>query len=178
MSTKPGDIVLDFFAGSGTSGAVAHKMGRQWIMIEQMDYIETITKLRMQKVIEGEAGGVSKALNWSGGGSFVYLELAKYNQIFVEKITNAQDVNTLEKIWQDMKDKSLLDYKLNMQQLDKYFKNPETLSLIDAKQILIDVLNKNMLYIPLEFRDFADDYNMEITGTDMDFTKQFYDIKK
>jgi adenine-specific DNA-methyltransferase len=75
MSTTEGDIVLDFFAGSGTTPAVAHKMKRQWIAIEQMDYIEDITKLRLQKVLEGEQGGISKALNWQGGGSFDFIDL-------------------------------------------------------------------------------------------------------
>ncbi|MAB94644.1 MAG: hypothetical protein CMC98_00905 [Flavobacteriales bacterium] len=75
IATKEGDIVLDFFAGSGTTGAVAHKMGRRWIIIEQMDYIETITKVRLQKVLEGEQGGVSKNHKWQGGGSFEYLVL-------------------------------------------------------------------------------------------------------
>ena len=73
-STKEGDLVLDFFAGSGTTLAVAHKMGRQYIGIEQMDYIEGITKLRLQKVIDGEQGGISKAVNWKGGGSFEFVD--------------------------------------------------------------------------------------------------------
>lgn len=72
ISTQPGDLVLDFFAGSGTTGAVAHKMGRRWIMIEQMDYITSITRNRMIRVLEGEQGGVSKNHNFNGGGSFVY----------------------------------------------------------------------------------------------------------
>ena len=76
-TTNEHDIVLDFFSGSGTTGAVAHKMNRQWIMVEQMDYIETITKERMKKVIEGEQGGISKSVNWQGGGEFVYFELKK-----------------------------------------------------------------------------------------------------
>ena len=79
ISTNPNDIILDFFAGSGTTGAVAHKMNRQWIMVEQMDYIETITKERMKKVIAGEQGGISKSVNWQGGGEFVYCELNKQN---------------------------------------------------------------------------------------------------
>ena len=78
-TTNEHDIVLDFFAGSGTTGAVAHKMNRQWIMVEQMDYIETITKERMKKVIAGEQGGISKSVNWQGGGEFVYCELNKQN---------------------------------------------------------------------------------------------------
>lgn len=73
--TKENDIVLDYHLGSGTTCAVAHKMNRRYIGIEQMDYIETIAVERMKKVIGGEQGGISKSVNWKGGGSFVYAEL-------------------------------------------------------------------------------------------------------
>ncbi|WP_068676848.1 DNA methyltransferase [Oceanobacillus sp. Castelsardo] len=69
------DIVLDFFMGSATTQAVAHKMKRQYIGIEKMDYINTVSVPRLQKVIEGEQGGISKKIEWQGGGSFVYAEL-------------------------------------------------------------------------------------------------------
>lgn len=75
LSTNPNDLVLDFFAGSGTTLAVAHKMGRRWIGIEQMDYIESVTKERLKKVLAGEQGGVSKACEWKGGGGFIYAEM-------------------------------------------------------------------------------------------------------
>lgn len=77
LSTEKGDIVLDYHLGSGTTAAVAHKMNRRYIGIEQMDYIETISVERLNKVIDGEQGGISKAVGWSGGGSFVYAELAQ-----------------------------------------------------------------------------------------------------
>lgn len=73
--TNPNDLVMDFHLGSGTTCAVAHKMNRRYIGIEQMDYIEDIAVERMKKVIEGEQGGISKAVNWQGGGSFIYAEL-------------------------------------------------------------------------------------------------------
>lgn len=79
IATNKNDLVLDFHLGSGTTCAVAHKMGRRYIGIEQMDYIEDITVERMKKVIEGEQGGISKAIEWSGGGSFVYAELKELN---------------------------------------------------------------------------------------------------
>lgn len=75
LSTNEGDIILDYHLGSGTTAAVAHKMNRRYIGIEQMDYIEDIAVERMKKVIEGEQGGISKAVDWSGGGSFIYAEL-------------------------------------------------------------------------------------------------------
>jgi len=77
IATNPGDLVLDSFAGSGTTGAVAHKMGRRWIMIELGEHCHTHIIPRMQKVIDGEdQGGISKAVNWKGGGGFRYFKLA------------------------------------------------------------------------------------------------------
>ncbi len=77
LATKPGDIVLDSFAGSGTTGAVAHKMGRRWIMLELGEHCHTHIIPRLQKVIDGsDQGGISKAVNWQGGGGFRYYKLA------------------------------------------------------------------------------------------------------
>ena len=77
LATNPGDYVLDSFGGSGTTGAVAHKMGRRWIMIELGDHCETHIVPRLKKVIDGEdQGGITKAVNWQGGGGFRYLRLA------------------------------------------------------------------------------------------------------
>lgn len=77
IATNPGDLVLDSFAGSGTTGAVAHKMGRRWIMIELGEHCDTHIIPRMKKVIDGtDQGGISKATNWKGGGGFRYYRLA------------------------------------------------------------------------------------------------------
>ncbi len=77
IATNPNDIVLDSFAGSGTTGAVAHKMGRRWIMVELGDHCHTHIIPRMRKVIDGEdPGGITKAVNWKGGGGFRYYRLA------------------------------------------------------------------------------------------------------
>ena len=77
LATKPGDIVLDSFAGSGTTGAVAHKMGRRWIMVELGEHCYTHIIPRLKKVIDGEdPGGISKAVGWKGGGGFRYYRLA------------------------------------------------------------------------------------------------------
>ena len=77
IATNPGDLVLDSFAGSGTTGAVAHKMGRRWIMIELGEHCHTHIIPRLKKVIDGEdQGGISKTVNWQGGGGFRYYSLA------------------------------------------------------------------------------------------------------
>ena len=70
IATNPGDLVLDSFLGSGTTAAVAHKMGRRWIGVEMGDHARTHCALRLRKVIEGEQGGISRDVNWQGGGGF------------------------------------------------------------------------------------------------------------
>ncbi|WQS19278.1 site-specific DNA-methyltransferase [Helicobacter pylori] len=99
VSTNENDLVLDFFAGSGTTCAVAHKMKRRYIGIEQMDYIETITKERLKKVIEGEQGGISKKCGFKGGGSFVYAELKEVNSGIKKQILNAKSASECLKIF-------------------------------------------------------------------------------
>lgn len=147
ISTNENDLVLDFFAGSGTTMAVAHKMKRRCITIEQMDYIETITKERIKKVIEGEQGGISKAVNWSGGGNVVYCELAPLNAYFAEKIQHSRNEAELESIIASMSEKAFIDYRVDIKKAleDKEF---SALSLEDKKATLIDCLDRNMDYIP------------------------------
>ncbi|MGL2667857.1 DNA methyltransferase [Helicobacter pylori] len=107
ISTNENDLVLDFFAGSGTTCAVAHKMKRRYIGIEQMDYIETITKERLKKVIEGEQGGISKKCDFKGGGSFVYAELKEVNLGIKKQITNAKSASECLKIFNDLNERIL-----------------------------------------------------------------------
>jgi adenine-specific DNA-methyltransferase len=77
MSTAPGDLVLDSFLGSGTTAAVALKMGRRFIGIEMGEQAQTHCAVRLKKVIDGEQGGISKAVNWQGGGGFRFYKLGK-----------------------------------------------------------------------------------------------------
>jgi adenine-specific DNA-methyltransferase len=76
LATNPGDLVLDSFLGSGTTAAVAHKMGRRWIGVELGDHAYTHCAPRLKAVVGGEQGGISKAVNWKGGGGFKFYELA------------------------------------------------------------------------------------------------------
>jgi adenine-specific DNA-methyltransferase len=96
MSTSPGDWVLDSFLGSGTTAAVAHKMGRRWIGIELGDHCYTHCLPRLKAVVDGEQGGISKAVNWQGGGGFRFFELApsllkkdKYGNWVIDERYNA-----------------------------------------------------------------------------------------
>lgn len=144
-TTQEGDIVMDFFSGSGTTIAVAHKMNRQYIGVEQMDYINTLDIPRLKDVINGEQGGISKSINWQGGGSFVYCELAKANGEFVEKIQAATTTEALKSIWTKMKETGYLNYKINIATIDANAADFEALSLDDQKRFLIECLDKNLL---------------------------------
>ena len=110
ISTSENDIVLDFFLGSGTTAAAAHKMNRQYIGIEQMDYIETVTVERLKKVIDGEKGGISKDVKWRGGGSFVYCELKNDAQEFKNAIVDATSTDQLLTLFEQAKKSSFLPF--------------------------------------------------------------------
>lgn len=171
MASNPGDIVLDFFLGSGTTAAVAQKMGRRWIGIEQIFYHVSLSKKRLQKVIEGEQGGISKALNWSGGGSFIYFELATYNQRFIEEIEQAQNTTTLLSIWDEMKNYGFLLHNVRVKEFDKTINEFEKLELEKQKEVLIETLNMNMLYVPLSD---IEDMKYHISDDDIELNKVFY----
>ena len=169
--TKESDLVLDFFLGSGTTCAVAHKMKRRYIGIEQMNYIQTETLKRMLKVIEGEQGGVSKSVGWQGGGSFVYCELAKANGKFVEEIEAATTTEQLENVWSRMKATGHLNYKVDIKEVDANAADFEALTIEDQKRFLIECLDKNLLYVPLADID-SDEYG--VSDEDKRLTREFY----
>ncbi|MDU9703176.1 site-specific DNA-methyltransferase [Helicobacter pylori] len=149
ISTQENDLVLDFFAGSGTTCAVAHKMKRRYIGIEQMDYIETITKERLKKVIEGEQGGISKKCDFKGGGSFVYAELKEVNLEIKKQILNANSASECLKIFNDLNlNKRILkrtDNKMDAIHSEEF----QNLDLNEQKRICYDLLDSNEDYLNL-----------------------------
>ena len=174
IATNENEIVLDFHLGSGTTATTAHKMKRQYIGIEQMDYVEAVAVERLKKVIEGEQGGISKSVNWQGGGSFVYLELKKYNQTFMEKIEESKDTQALLQIWEQMKDKSFLNYNVDIKKQDEHIEDLKALSLAEQKQHLCELLDKNQLYVNLSSLNDADFACVE---EERKITKDFYQLK-
>ncbi len=165
------DIVIDFFLGSGTTAAVAHKMNRRYIGIDQMDYIEDTACRRLTKVIEGEQGGISKSVNWQGGGSFVYCELAKANQQFADAIERASSTDELMIIWQQMQETGFLSWKVNPKEIDANAEDFTALAIEDQKHFLIECLDKNLLYVPYSEIDNAE---FGISEIDKKINKQFY----
>lgn len=156
-----GDIVLDFFGGSGTTAAVAHKMGVQYIVCEQLDKHIDIMQRRLQEVINGDQSGISKSVGWdpqnpssedSANGrynrnNFVYLELKKYNQAFIEKIAEADSSEKLLEIWEQMKEKSFLNYNVDIKRQEENIEDFKQLELEQQKQVLCELLDKNQLYV-------------------------------
>ncbi len=147
VSTNENDLVLDFFAGSGTTCAVAHKMKRRYIGIEQMGYIETITKERLKKVIEGEQGGISKKCDFKGGGSFVYAELKEVNLEIKKQILNANSTSECLKIFDNLSERFLkrADCKIDEIHSEEF----QNLDLNEQKRIYCKLFDSNEDYLNL-----------------------------
>ena len=171
LCTDEGDLVVDFFAGSGTTGAVALKMKRHFVLCEQMDYIQETTVARLDNVLSGENRGVSSDTGWNGGGSFVYCELAKLNQSFVERIQDADGDSDLAVIYEEIMRTGFISYKVNPKDIDTSSEDFKSLSLEDKKRLLMDLLDKNQLYV--NYCDI-DDETFGINDADKTFTKSFY----
>jgi adenine-specific DNA-methyltransferase len=169
IATNPGDLVLDFFAGSGTTAAVAQKMGRRWIAVEQMDYIHDLTALRLKKVISGEQGGISTAEKWKGGGSFVYAELARWNARLGDDIRDAPDADALAPLRDRLRTEGYVRPGVALDGLtDAAF---DALPLDDQKRVLMDCLDANHLYV--NYGDMGDEA-YGIGDEDMRVNRAFY----
>lgn len=171
MCTTTGDIVLDFHLGTGTTAAVAHKMGLQYIGCEQIDSQIEIILARLDKVINGEAAGVSKEVNWQGGGSFVYCELAQLNDKYVEAITKAENDDQLKSVWFEIAKSGFISSYVSPQEIDPNADDFKSLSFDDKKRLFLALLDKNMLYV--NYCDI-DDETYDISEADKAFTNSFY----
>ena len=174
MTTKKNDIVLDYHLGSGTTAAVVHKMGRQYIGIEQMDYIEDITVQRLKKVIDGEQGGISKSVDWQGGGDFIYCELAKWNEQAKEKFLECKNIQELEIFFNEIVEKYFLNYNLKIKEFQETVikeENFQKLSLDEQKQIFITMLDNNQVYVN---KTEMSDKKYGISEADITWTEEFY----
>lgn len=171
--TNEHDIVLDFFMGSATTQAVALKMHRRFIGIEQMDYIKTVSVERLKKVIAGEQGGISKDVNWQGGGSFVYAELMQKNQGYLKDVQQAETTKQLEDVVNRMIEGGAdFDFRVDV---EKVLQDPEyqAMALADKKQLIVKVIDKNQLYYAYSDMDDRDVQEL-MSDSDIAFNKSFY----
>lgn len=173
IGSQKNDIILDFFIGSGTTLAVAMKMHRHFIGVEQMDYINTVSVSRLQKVIAGEQGGISKAVNWQGGGSFIYAELMEKNQGYLRDIQNAENMDELMNVYSRMKQNGDIDFRVDLDKFEASLKAKELPSLEDRKKELIKIIDKNQLYY--NYSNIDDESVRDlVSDTDYEFNKSFY----
>jgi len=177
LSTTENDIVLDYHLGSGTTAAGAHKMKRQYIGVEQLNYSDNDSIIRLKNVINGDKSGISKAVKWQGGGSFVYLELAKNNQKAIEHIQNCNSYAELLDLFDTLYIKYFMHYNVKIKEFKEVISKEENfinLSLERQKEIFCRMLDNNQLYVN---RDEMEDSKYGLSQEDIILTKDFYQIK-
>ena len=176
IGTSESDIVLDYHLGSGTTAAVAHKMNRQYIGIEQLDYGENDSVVRLQNVINGDQTGISKSVNWQGGGSFVYLELAKKNETALEQISACKSLEELTELFDELCSKYFLHYNVRVKEFRKEIESErfKQLNLKQQKEMFSRMLDLNQLYVNTDDRH---NKNTGLTEDDIAITEDFYQLK-
>ena len=177
MCSDKSDIVLDYHLGSGTTAAVAHKMNRQYIGVEQLDYGENDSVVRLKNVIEGDQSGISKSVNWQGGGSFVYLELAKKNEMAMEQISACKSYEELVKLFKSLCTKYFLHYNVRVKEFCKEIESVhfQKQPLKKQKEMFARMLDLNQLYVNVDDRK---DKNSGLSANDIVVTEDFYQLKK
>lgn len=171
--TNEEDLVIDMFSGSGTTAAVAHKMNRKYIVGEQLEsHLETTIK-RLKNCISGDKTGISEEVDWKGGGSFVYAELIDFNTTFINKISESKTENDLTEVWNSIKDNAFISYKVDPETVNKEKDSFEVLSIEEKRKFLIEVLDKNQLYV--NYTDIEDE-DFDIPDDIKELNRQFYSL--
>ena len=146
-------------------------MGRQYIGIEQMDYIETVSIERMKKVIEWEQGGISKNVEWKWGGECVYMEIMQANQRIIDEINQASNISDLLKIYEQIKESEFINYSVDTGTLD--LSNLDENDFDALKAFLMEILDKNLLYVNYSERN---DRNSWVSEEDKKVNEGFYNL--
>lgn len=178
MCTDEGDIVLDYHLGTGTTAVTAHKMKRQYIGIEQMQYVDDFSIKRLNNAIKGDEKGISKSVNWQGGGDFIYFELAKWNETAKEKIIACESLEELITFFDEMYERYFLNYNLKIKEFREKVINEEefkNLTLDEQKKMFIAMLDNNQMYVN---KTEMADKKFGINKEDQKLTEQFYNRGK
>lgn len=173
MSTEEGDLVLDFFMGSGTTLATSLKLNRAFIGVEQINSQVAIAINRLGEAVEGKQSGISKEVNWQGGGSFVYCELLEDNQAIINEIQDAKDSEAIKSILFKVRDNGKIVPTVLPDDLNHTEDEFDQLSLEEQKALVLELLDKNKLYVNLSD---LDDENANVSEVDKAFTKSFYGL--
>jgi adenine-specific DNA-methyltransferase len=160
------EIVLDFHLGSGTTAQAVLDYNKEndtdikFIGIEQMDYVESVTRERMQKAMEK-----------NGTGSYVYMELCKVNELYIKDILKATTEAELMAIWDIIKDKAFVSYRVDLKQITPEHSGFSDLTIENQKRFLLEILDKNMMYLPLSE---INDLDYSISENEKNINKRFY----
>ena len=167
VGEEPDATILDYHAGSGTAAHAVLEINkkdngnRKFIMCEQMDYVETVTVKRVQKVIENQLSETH----------FIYAELMQYNQYFIDKIQKAKTKENILKVWDDIQDKAFISYQFDKDIFNKKLDAFKTATLQTMQHYLIEILDKNQLYV--NFTEIEDE-SFNISEEDKALNYSFY----
>lgn len=153
MCTNENDLILDYHLGTGTTIVAAHKMARRYIGVEQLHYGKNDAVNRLQKVISGDKSGISTSVDWQGGGSFVYAHLKNDANAFIKEIEKAKSKSEVEGLLQTVLASNFLSHRVDPTAFEK--ESFGKLTLDSQKHLLIDLVNKNKLYV--NFHDIDDE---------------------
>lgn len=171
MASNEGDIVLDAYSGSGTTAAVALKTNRRFVAIEQLNKHYDISLSRLKNVLVGEKSGVSKYLDWDGGGNFVSVKLKELSSEYINKITNTKTKEGLIEIYDELIGNPFVTYRVDFLKMSALVSSFNELSIDDMKRFLFSIIEKNHLYV--NYNDSLDrKYN--INSFDILFSDTFY----
>lgn len=171
LSTKKGDIVLDYHLGSGTTAAVALKSGRRFIGIEQMDYGENDSIKRLRNVIDGDQSGVSKAYGWNGEGSFVTMSIKSILENQIELLLDNSNTVSYNELLSSILESHYLKYLIKGDLIKE--SSFEKLTESDKRKTLLELIDKNQFYVPYSE---INDKNVEISQSDIALNNNFYSL--
>ncbi len=172
--TSEGDYVLDAFAGSGTTGAVAIKLNRRFVLCEQMDYIEDTTRARLLGVVKGEENDTLTEYEYSGGGSFLYFELKKQNQTFIDRAKKAESDSELKDILNDVIKTGYISCQVNPKEIEANITDFDGLSTDQKREFIMSLIDANLLYVNM---DDIDDAEFAVTDVEKAFSRSFYNME-
>ena len=169
LMAGPNDLIMDFHAGSGTTGHAVTELNkedngnRKFILVEQLEEHIDICIERNQNVLKQN----------NIDDNFTYFELKKYNQNFIEQIITAKESDNLLDVWNKMKEKSFLNYNVDIKKQEEHIGEFKELELYQQKQILLDLLDKNQLYTNISSMN---DLDFELSEGEKEITKDFYKL--
>lgn len=167
--TDEGDLIVDYHLGTGTTASVAHKMGRQYIGVEQLYYGDNDPVNRLKNVINGDQSGISKSVDWQGGGSFVYANIMNNANKFRKRVESAKDDKEYLALLEEATSSSFLSYRVDPTKLNE--NEFRKLSSADKRRLLLELIDNNTLYVNYED---INDPSFKVSDTDKKFNKELY----